>query len=84
MNKFTFYREGRAAAREGLSLYAGNPYAPPPNYTNANWSESERFRSRWWMLGHESVGDDDPTPWCHVCGAMSEKNCNCGPYARNH
>ena len=25
----------------------------------------------------------DPTPWCHICGAMDQSNCNCGPYADN-
>lgn len=26
----------------------------------------------------------DPTPWCHICGAREQKQCKCGPYARNH
>jgi len=28
--------------------------------------------------------DYDPTPYCIVCGAMTSKQCNCGPYAENH
>ena len=23
--------------------------------------------------------DGDPTPYCSWCGAMTEKNCDCGP-----
>jgi hypothetical protein len=26
----------------------------------------------------------DPTPWCHVCGAMEEKDCDCLPIAENN
>lgn len=25
----------------------------------------------------------DPTPWCHVCGAMTKDRCDCGPIASN-
>lgn len=25
----------------------------------------------------------DPTPWCHVCGAMEQKDCDCLPTAEN-
>jgi Mg2+ and Co2+ transporter CorA len=25
----------------------------------------------------------DPTPWCHVCGAMKKDKCKCGPIADN-
>ena len=32
---------------------------------------------------HNELIDDDPTPWCHVCGAMTSKNCNCDPIADN-
>lgn len=28
--------------------------------------------------------DEDPTPWCHVCGAMEKSDCPCGPIAENH
>lgn len=28
--------------------------------------------------------DDDPSPWCQYCGAMDEKDCDCGPIADNH
>ena len=31
----------------------------------------------------EVEGDCDPTPWCHICGSMTKKNCNCGPVADN-
>lgn len=27
--------------------------------------------------------DDDPTPYCAACGAMSRKDCHCGPIAEN-
>ena len=27
--------------------------------------------------------DFDPTPYCHGCGAMTAKECDCGPYAEN-
>lgn len=30
------------------------------------------------------IVEDDPTPWCHVCGAMEQDKCDCGPYAANH
>ena len=30
------------------------------------------------------IVEDDPTPWCHVCGAAEQKNCDCGPIAANH
>lgn len=25
----------------------------------------------------------DPTPWCHICGAMTKAKCGCGPRAEN-
>lgn len=25
--------------------------------------------------------DDDPTPWCAGCGAMTAEKCDCGPIA---
>ena len=28
--------------------------------------------------------DEDPTPWCHWCGAMEQSQCQCGPIAKNH
>lgn len=28
--------------------------------------------------------DDDPTPWCHVCGSMTSAGCDCGPTAENN
>jgi len=30
------------------------------------------------------LDDIDPTPWCHICGAMEKKDCDCGDYAANH
>ena len=27
--------------------------------------------------------DEDPTPWCHQCGAMTRERCDCGPIAEN-
>lgn len=27
--------------------------------------------------------EEDPSPWCSGCGAMSEADCKCGPIARN-
>lgn len=29
----------------------------------------------------EEIGEIDPTPWCHVCGAETEDRCQCGPLA---
>lgn len=28
--------------------------------------------------------DDDPSPWCSGCGAMTAKRCKCGPIADNN
>ena len=28
--------------------------------------------------------DDDPTPWCHQCGAQTPEACKCGPIAENN
>lgn len=28
--------------------------------------------------------EEDPTPWCHVCGAKEKADCDCGPIAENH
>lgn len=28
--------------------------------------------------------DNDPTPWCHQCGAMEPRDCDCLPIAANH
>jgi hypothetical protein len=28
--------------------------------------------------------EEDPTPYCHMCGAKSAKNCDCGPIADNN
>lgn len=35
--------------------------------------------------GHEPPNgdDDDPTPWCAVCGAKTPDRCDCGPRAAN-
>lgn len=27
--------------------------------------------------------DHDPTPWCHICGAMKKDQCQCPPRAEN-
>jgi len=27
--------------------------------------------------------EEDPTPWCHGCGAMTAATCDCGPIAEN-
>lgn len=27
--------------------------------------------------------EEDPTPWCHVCGAKEKAQCDCGPIAEN-
>jgi hypothetical protein len=27
--------------------------------------------------------DEDPTPWCQHCGAMTRERCGCGPIAEN-
>jgi len=36
------------------------------------------------LIHVDDLEDDyDPTPWCHVCGSMSSKNCNCGKVADN-
>jgi len=32
---------------------------------------------------HMDVCDCDPTPWCHGCGAVHKKDCECGPIAEN-
>lgn len=31
----------------------------------------------------ETVLEPDPTPYCHTCGAMRRKDCDCGPIAEN-
>jgi 3'-phosphoadenosine 5'-phosphosulfate sulfotransferase (PAPS reductase)/FAD synthetase len=35
-------------------------------------------------MGCHARDEVDPTPWCHVCGAMEQSNCDCLPYAENH
>lgn len=41
------------------------------------------------MTAHQYTGElmcgceYDPTPWCSGCGAMKQKNCDCGPIAAN-
>jgi hypothetical protein len=32
----------------------------------------------------EAQCDYDPTPYCSYCGAMSSRNCDCGPIAENN
>lgn len=34
--------------------------------------------------GTQFEDDDDPTPWCIVCHAMTQKECDCLPFAENH
>lgn len=29
-------------------------------------------------------GDDDPSPYCQYCMAMTKEQCTCGPIADNH
>ena len=48
---------------------------------------ADKFRA--FVDAHVSVqhiGDEeeDPTPYCHVCGVMEAKYCTCLPYAKNH
>ena len=32
----------------------------------------------------DDEGEDyDPTPWCHVCGAITKSGCNCIERAKN-
>jgi hypothetical protein len=31
----------------------------------------------------EEIATEDNTPWCHQCGALRPKQCNCGPRAEN-
>lgn len=31
----------------------------------------------------EDPADEDPTPWCHGCGAKKKADCECGPLAEN-
>jgi hypothetical protein len=33
---------------------------------------------------YEEKEDGDPTPWCHVCGAMDLVDCDCLPIAENN
>lgn len=35
------------------------------------------------VCGEAGCDDYDPTPWCSGCGAMTRKNCKCGPIADN-
>jgi hypothetical protein len=39
-----------------------------------------------WYAAQEENDDYDPTPYCHVCGAMTKKECDCPDpfYADNH
>lgn len=30
------------------------------------------------------ISEQDPTPWCHGCGAMTRDTCPCGPMAENN
>ena len=30
------------------------------------------------------LDEEDPTPWCHICGAKEQSQCDCPPYAENH
>lgn len=46
---FKAYREGRIAAS-----FAMNPYGPPPNYTNADWSFGAMRANRFWQAGFKA------------------------------
>ena len=35
------------------------------------------------FIDQAEIDDHDPTPWCHVCGAMRQSRCKCGPIAKN-
>lgn len=39
---------------------------------------------RSWRLLNEIIDDFDPTPYCHQCGAMQKKGCDCLPIAENN
>jgi hypothetical protein len=36
------------------------------------------------MVRYDEDGDYDPTPWCHVCNAMEQSECDCLPIAANN
>lgn len=36
------------------------------------------------MINKELGEEDDPTPWCHACGAMEQEQCDCLPIADNN
>ena len=33
---------------------------------------------------HMQHEEEDPTPWCHACGAMEQEQCDCLPIADNN
>ena len=36
------------------------------------------------VFQEEEKQNYDPTPWCHVCGAIEQKDCDCLPIAENN
>ena len=36
-----------------------------------------------WII-EKYYNEKDPTPWCHICGAMTSRRCDCGPVAENN
>lgn len=56
-------------------------------HTPGPWKFSfEQFAPEWAVVTSDGgdIEDDDPSPYCQYCGAMTEAGCKCGPIADNH
>ena len=58
------------------------------DYTGETLKRCQECRKLKWHEDGQSVCDEcrDPTPWCHACGAMQRKHCDCPDpfFADNH
>ncbi len=50
----------------------------PPDYFCSKYNRLVDFCDH-----KENIDLKDPSPWCSHCGAMTYKQCNCGPIAEN-
>ena len=64
--------ELRKAAKRAINVLRASGYG--------GWDLQDAYAKLEEVLAIE----EDPTPWCHVCGATTRDQCDCGPYAENH
>lgn len=70
--------------REYRTLPRPQGVKPQPGKERYDWwlEQVMDLAPRMEEMARRQAEEDDPTPWCHICGAMTRSRCKCGPIAR--